>query len=347
MEKIDLILLGILFIYALVVLVPGLVFLSGRRINIAENDLPAVSVVIAARNEEKNIADVIQSLLKQNYPPGKFGVIIVDDHSDDNTRAIIENLSAKYHNLKWIQLQDGKAGKKSAIAEGILHASNEIILLTDADCKVGENWIRAMVAPFSSENVVLTSGPVVYERKQRFSIFQNEQIGLQMMSAGMMMMRTPVLLSGANYGCRKKLFGKNNAPLADEFVSGDDLAMLEKARKEGEVIFVKNREAMVETHAPKGIWNKILQRARWISKTGGIGNSAMRFTGIVVFLANLAVPFLVAEMLMEKELFSIGGIALFSKISVDVLLLSLSVPFYREPAVLLTLPVSEIVYPFI
>jgi cellulose synthase/poly-beta-1,6-N-acetylglucosamine synthase-like glycosyltransferase len=56
-----------------------------------ENNLPFVSIIIAARNEEKNIGNCIQSIIDQTYPQNKFEVIITDDHSKDNTVYIIQS----------------------------------------------------------------------------------------------------------------------------------------------------------------------------------------------------------------------------------------------------------------
>ena len=63
-----------------------------------------ISIIIPARNEEENIADCLNSIIDQSYPKHLFEVLVVDDHSTDNTAAIIKSYAAE--NVKLISLQD-------------------------------------------------------------------------------------------------------------------------------------------------------------------------------------------------------------------------------------------------
>ena len=72
-----------------------------------------VSVVIAVRNEESNIINLIEDLSCQDFPKELFNIIIIDDHSEDNTFDLIKNSQKKYSNLVIRSLPDNKFGKKN------------------------------------------------------------------------------------------------------------------------------------------------------------------------------------------------------------------------------------------
>lgn len=99
------------------------------------NKLPKVSVILAARNEEKHIAKCFENLLKQDYP--NFEIVSVDDSSSDSTRKIMETYLLK-NSDKMAVINAGSppeewTGKNWACYQGYLNASGEIFLFTDAD----------------------------------------------------------------------------------------------------------------------------------------------------------------------------------------------------------------------
>lgn len=136
-----------------------------------------VSVIICAKNEAENLQKNLPLLLRQKYPD--YEVIVVDDGSDDNTA----RLGIKDARLKLIHLTKEEKvglGKKYALQKGVEQAKNEVILLTDADCRpVSENWISEMVAgvdehhkivlgisPYNNTENIFLSGLIEYETAQ-------------------------------------------------------------------------------------------------------------------------------------------------------------------------------------
>ena len=105
-----------------------------------------ISVIIAARNEEENIATCLDSVCNQSYPKELFEILVVDDHSTDNTAAIIKSYTNK--NVKLISLKDFipvakiNSYKKKAIEIAIAQSTGELIITTDADCFAKENWLE-------------------------------------------------------------------------------------------------------------------------------------------------------------------------------------------------------------
>jgi glycosyltransferase involved in cell wall biosynthesis len=101
---------------------------------VVDSPPPRVSVVVAARNEERNIRAALQSLLLLTYPD--FELLVVDDRSDDATGAILDDLSATDPRLRIIHidaLPPGWLGKNHALHVGSLRATGELLLFTDAD----------------------------------------------------------------------------------------------------------------------------------------------------------------------------------------------------------------------
>lgn len=101
--------------------------------------LPFVSIVVPARDEERNIRDCVLSLLRQEYP--RFEVIVVDDGSTDATPDILRQLErdpaaqGRLRALRVAELPEGWAGKPHALHTGALAAQGEWLLFTDADTR--------------------------------------------------------------------------------------------------------------------------------------------------------------------------------------------------------------------
>lgn len=109
---------------------------SGERIEPRDpgRDLPMLSIIVPARNEERQIEDCIRSLLAQNYP--RFEIIAVNDRSDDATGAILARIAREDPRLTVVHgdaLPEGWIGKPWALAQGARIARGEWLLFTDAD----------------------------------------------------------------------------------------------------------------------------------------------------------------------------------------------------------------------
>jgi glycosyltransferase involved in cell wall biosynthesis len=95
---------------------------------------PRVSVIAAARDEERHIETAVEALLAQSYPD--YELIVIDDRSTDRTADILARLAARHPNLRVVsvsQLPAGWLGKINAMRVGAEHATGELLLFTDAD----------------------------------------------------------------------------------------------------------------------------------------------------------------------------------------------------------------------
>ena len=128
---------------------------------------PMVSVVIAARNEEKYIADKIKNLSQQDYPVDKFEIIIISDGSTDRTLEILADLRKRFEEtpkqpvLRLIKVKENK-GKPNALNLGVHAATGDFIVFTDARQKFTPTAIKELLANFSDEKVGSVSGELVF-----------------------------------------------------------------------------------------------------------------------------------------------------------------------------------------
>lgn len=107
---------------------------------------PRVSVVIAARNEERNIEPALRSVLAQDYP--NLEIVVVDDRSEDRTASILSRLAVRQPLLTVVridQLPAGWLGKNHALQEGANAATGDWILFTDADVVMNPSTIRRAI----------------------------------------------------------------------------------------------------------------------------------------------------------------------------------------------------------
>ena len=130
-----------------------------------------ISIIIPARNEEENIGCCLQSIIEQSYPAHLFEVLVVDDHSTDNTAAIIKSYASQ--NVKLISLKDYLSAneinsyKKKAIEISIQQSNGELIVTSDADCIFPKNWLTSIASFYESKRPNISSS---FKTKIHFKI---------------------------------------------------------------------------------------------------------------------------------------------------------------------------------
>ncbi|WP_235891164.1 glycosyltransferase family 2 protein [Sphingobacterium lumbrici] len=253
-----------------------------------------VSILIAARNEEQNIARTIDCLLAQDFPKSLIEIIVVDDHSTDRTSAIVSSYAD--WGVQLIRLNVGdtlNSYKKYAISQAIEKSQGEIIVTTDADCRMGPNWLKTIVQYFEEHQSYMVSSPVIYsEEKSFFEELQTLEflylIGLGAAGIGN---GIPTTCNGANLAYRRDVFYEMGGFKGiDELASGDDELFLHKvAEKYADRIgFCKSLAAVVYTDAKPDLKSFISQRKRWASKSTKYKDKRVVFLGIVIWFFNLA-----------------------------------------------------------
>lgn len=260
------------YLLVLVYLIRG--WANLKRPNLLPIDFKTkVTVLIAARNEEQKIALTIDDLLAQDYPKGLTEIIIVDDHSTDRTAAIISSYADRGVTLLQLNLdQPLNSYKKRAIAEAIALSSGELMVATDADCRMGSKWLSSIVNYYETTDAVMISSPVTFfEEKTLFERMQTLEFGyLVAIGASFIGNNRASTCNGANFAYRKDIFYEvGGFKGIDDVASGDDELLLQKVaeRYADRIAFLKLREAIVYTHAKANLKEFLDQRRRWASKS--------------------------------------------------------------------------------
>lgn len=293
----ELLIFGILSIYT--VLISYLQFGLSKvktKLDIESNKLLSqnshgISIVVAVRNEEKNIENLIRHFLNQDFPKDKFEVIIVDDNSEDKTRSLAKNMLSKTDLNYTIIESDG--GKKLALKKGVDQAKFPIIAFTDGDCKMGNLWLYNMEKYFQVGNYQMVSGPVFFEHNNFFErLMALEFASLVVSGAGAIGLNRPIMVNGANLAVRKEAWIKAQKRGTDSvFSSGDDVfIMLEIGKIYGKdkIGFSHDIESQVITTPPKSLSEFFNQRIRWTSKSKSYNDFTLLLVAFIIILTSIA-----------------------------------------------------------
>lgn len=235
-----------------------------------------VSVIIPARNEERNIKECLLSVLNQNINPALFELIVIDDHSDDNTVSIIKKLQSSQikliHLADFVEEGETTSFKKKAIDIAIKQASGDLIVCTDADCVVPDNWLQLMVSFYEIKKVKFIAAPVLFHReKNHLQYFQTlDFFGMMCVTGAGIQTRFMHMCNGANLAYEKAAFLEvNGFEGIDHLASGDDMLLMQKiaAKYPRKIGFLKNVQATVQTEAKETFASFISQRIRWATKS--------------------------------------------------------------------------------
>lgn len=298
------------------------------------SELPAVkvSVIIPVRNEENNIKNLLEDLILQKYANDKMEIIVVDDHSEDQTvNQVVEVKSRKVISL--VLLQSPGKGKKAALYRGIMAAKNNMILTLDADCRVGDRWLLTMTDAFLNLSADMLFGPVLYtDEKGLFEQLQSlEFLSLIGAGAGTSGMGMPILCNSANLMFRKNQYLEYYNTVNQNIPSGDDiLFLLWLRKKQYKIRFLKSKFAVVNTIPSGTLRDFVNQRIRWTSKNRFYKDFGIIITAVLIYTVNLFLFFLLAGTMMDKDLIYLFLFLIGVKTAVDFLFLVTITGFFNK-----------------
>jgi cellulose synthase/poly-beta-1,6-N-acetylglucosamine synthase-like glycosyltransferase len=329
-------------------------FLQVQPFNVSEDYIPLLSfsVIIPARNEEEQIEKCLLSILQQNYPNHLFEVIVIDDHSTDNTPGIIQNLQQRYDNLKLLNLKDLLQGqqlnsyKKKAIELAIQQAKGDWILTTDADCFVKANWIRTFAAFVEKKQAVFIAAPVKFLNTGSFiSIFQClDFMSLQGVTAASVNNKVHSMCNGANLAYDKKVFFEVGGFTGiDNIASGDDMLLMHKIylKHPDKVKFLLSADVITET-LPMPDWRSFInQRIRWASKADKYDDKRILAVLICVYAFNLSFLLLPLASFWYTQVWLLWLVLFIGKTFFEMRFLYPVTSFYTETKLLWWFPVMQ------
>jgi cellulose synthase/poly-beta-1,6-N-acetylglucosamine synthase-like glycosyltransferase len=290
---------GLLSLYAILI---GLITIGWFRAPIFQLSAAPlntkVSIIVAVRNEKQNILQLLTDLSGQDYPSELIEIIMVDDHSDDLTTLKIRefmDIDEQQTTVKLLELkEESVSGKKAAIDFGIQYSTGDLILTTDADCRLPMSWVTTIVGFHENMLMNMILAPVRFKPGPGFfgKLQELEFMSLQATTAGSAEMGFPLLANGANLAYTKdaykscKGFSGNSV-----YPSGDDVFMMSAIKKQygmRSVSFLKSQETIVTTLPETNLKGFINQRLRWVSKSRGVKDAAIMMSSLLVYLTNLA-----------------------------------------------------------
>lgn len=244
----------------------------------SSNVQPPISVVIAARNEESNIGNCLQSIIRQNYPAERFEMIVVDDRSTDETAAIVTNYHSAHSSVRLVRVENTSSElppKKNALNEGIRQSRFDILAFTDADCVASQDWLSCLAREFTPDvGVVAGYSPM----EQYFpgtlfarwadSFLRYLEVKNSIGAAAATGLRASYLCTGRNLAYRKSVFSEvGGFEKIRHSISGDDdlFIQLVQQKTRWNIRYMLSTKSYVETKPPLTVRAFVNQRKRHFS----------------------------------------------------------------------------------
>jgi cellulose synthase/poly-beta-1,6-N-acetylglucosamine synthase-like glycosyltransferase len=213
-----------LILYSYLVFPVLLRLLAGKKklaaSSFSEDELPMVSVLVAAYNEEKVIADKIATVLASNYPLNRMEILVGSDASKDRTNEILQDLQ-KSNPALHLFLYEERKGKPGIINQLVKEARGDILLITDANVMFESNTMFELIRYFKEDRIGLVDSRMINTGIKKGGISQQEKFYI---SREVMIKHDESLLWGAMmgpfggcYALRKSLY----SPVPDHFLVDD------------------------------------------------------------------------------------------------------------------------------
>lgn len=252
-------------------------FLSGlyriKQNKYEVSDWPLASIVIPARNEEKNLPNIFQDLAQLDYPKNKLEIILVDDRSTDNTGDLMDHFCKKNPNSFHIKIADRSktmTPKKHALTKGIDSSNGEYILSTDADCRIPPGWVKSMVKTLHGDVGIVVGASSIDHLKHSSLIHYQliDFLALVAANAGAIGWGFSWTGTGQNLAYKRTFFDEIGGfhPVKDR-VSGDDIYLVQAIGGRYGSVFNSDPASFVKTQPVEKVGEFISQRIRWSSNS--------------------------------------------------------------------------------
>ena len=318
---------------------------------------PFVSVVVAARNEEAYVGACLEALVRQTYPADRYEVLVADDDSEDRTREIVAEFGARHPRVRLVTPgpeDEGLRAKKRPLNAGIRRSRGEIILTTDADCRVRPGWVSSTMSCFESDieavvgfSQVDSSGGLTWVERLQGVDF----LALMSAAAGAAGLGFPLAASGQNLAYRKSLFyAAGGFGKIAHRPSGDDVLLLQVLRRagKGRIVFNLDPEAFNTTCRFETMPGFLRQRLRWASNAAfQLRLNRPFFVYIAsLFLRDLLILVLLLRSVLTATSPTVALLCFLSRSVADLLVMLRGATVFHRPDLLSLFPLWAILQPF-
>lgn len=307
-----------------------------------------VSIVVPARNEEHRITTCLEAIARQTYPQHLVEVIVVDDHSTDNTFGTVRSMQLPF--VEVVQLKDFIAAgetvvsyKKKALATGISLCTGTLIITTDADCVAEEKWLETVVGLYESEKPEMIAGPVSFTSNgSLLHVFQSlDFMTMQGITAAVHYLKLGVMCNGANLAFTKKVFEQvGGYDGVNHLVSGDDYLLMMKVRQRypDRIAYLKSRDAIVNT-PPQPDWSSFLQqRIRWASKSGKYKDPGITAVLLLVYMLNVVLLACMVNSFVDADYWEYTLVLMSVKTAAELIFIVPVAHFFNKKRQLIVFP---------
>lgn len=300
-----------------------------------------ISVVISVRNEAKQIERLLKDLENQQYK--NFQVIVIDDHSSDDTLMILKGSA-----FPWLTVVSNPGtGKKQALTEGVRISEGQIVATTDADCFLSADWLKMINQYFQNNTVVFLFGPVrLTQTGSFFSAMQAiEFASLIGTGAATAAFGFPTICNGANLAYKRDAFAEVSGYEGNLHIpSGDDEFLMRKIHKKYPRGIHFAQAAIVETAAVEDLQTFIYQRIRWAAKWRYNTSRFSVVLAIFILLSQIATIACFFGLLTSVSYWPV--FLLVPKVFAEAIFLIRVSHFLKIPWNWLVFMVLQIIYPF-
>ena len=313
---------------------------------------PFISVIIPVRNESAHIQDCLRSVMVQNYPQHLYEIIVIDDYSTDETYTLARDVERDNLLVLSLARYFGDAAekvpnKKKALTIGVKNAKGELIITTDGDCIMGENWLSTMVRYYQQHSFRFLTGPVMLKpAKGLLGLFQQVDVmNMLGITGGTIANSYPTMCNGANLLYEKKAFiGVDGYKGNTDIPTGDDIFLMQKIEMAfpDSIGFVKERDACVYSRPESTFADFVAQRVRWTSKSTAFQKKSVTAILMFAYLFNLLILIFIPIAFEKFEMAWLPlAIAFGTKFVLDFAFNIAVTIFFRKKVLLLLLPVFE------
>jgi len=233
---------------------------------------PAISVLVAARNEEKSLGACLEALCALDYPKERLQILVGNDQSTDHTGIIAGDFQKTFPWVKVIEIVDDDSGLKAkarVMAQLDKHATGDYYLVTDADVRVKPGWAKFLVRHMTEETGV-ASGTTMVSGKSRWSRLQGIDWAYFMGLLNIISYSgVPATAVGNNMVVRKKAYWDTGGYSAIKFSITEDYKLYSEICKHGwKWNNIMTPEVLAYSDSTSGFFPLLHQRKRWLS--GGL-----------------------------------------------------------------------------
>ena len=244
-----------------------------KEYKVSSDNTSDVSIIIAARNEEKNIIDCLESLVKLDYPKDRMEILIGDDQSSDRTAEIVQAYMLEYPFISLYAVEDRKIegnGKANAVAQLVEKAKFDVLLFTDADIEVPRQWVWGMLSGLDSKVGMITGTSLISGKNWLARVQRMDWLFATGMLKVMSDLGKGVTSLGNNMLITRRAYDSVGGFEGIPFSVTEDLEMFKQVSQTYSTRLLFRTDVLNYSKPQTTLTDLLIQRKRWIQGALGL-----------------------------------------------------------------------------